>query len=62
MDFLESGTESGYPPVKCLNTVGSYDCVCSDGYALVNGSCETVDACPGEVFNFQFYLLFENIY
>ena len=25
---------------QCINTVGSYECVCATGYALVNGNCE----------------------
>ena len=35
MDVCESDKNS-----QCLNTEGSFDCVCVPGYVVTNGSCQ----------------------
>jgi hypothetical protein len=32
----------------CNNIVGSYECICDDGYQMVNGTCENIDDCMSD--------------
>ena len=53
---LELGnfTEEESPsPVGCENSVGSYKCICPQGYEYIDKMCVNINECPGkECINF----------
>ena len=45
VDECLEGTDYCTPPFEeCVNTAGSYDCVCAEGYHDVDGVCEEISA------------------
>ncbi|KAK3588474.1 hypothetical protein CHS0354_035649 [Potamilus streckersoni] len=39
--------------IYCLNTLGSYQCVCESGYNKTNGICEDIDECTQNVCSYN---------
>lgn len=37
---LENSVICSQPNTQCLNTYGSFDCICVNGYELKDGECE----------------------
>ena len=45
LDECASGLAACFHGASCVNTLGSYKCVCGSGYHEVDGVCEDIDEC-----------------
>ena len=41
-------TEDIPAPERCVNSMGSYKCICPDGYEYRNKVCADINECPGK--------------
>ena len=45
LDECAMGLSACFHGASCVNTLGSYKCVCGSGYHEVDGVCEDIDEC-----------------